>query len=126
KIGTLYLIGVTVGTVAAFYLALTTPLGWIFASGLFTLAIAWTITTGMAYVAIRRRAIEQHREWMIRSYVVTLAFVVFRAVVAGLTIAEVGSLPERLALAAWLCWAVPLLVLEPFLQLKRLRRAATA
>jgi hypothetical protein len=123
-IGTLYLIGVTVGTAAAFYLAITTPLGWIFATGLFMLAIAWAITTGMAYVAIRRRAIEQHREWMIRSYVVTLAFVVFRAVVAALTIADVGSLPERLALAAWLCWAVPLLLLEPCLQWKRLRRAA--
>src|SRR5215471_6635406 len=52
KIGTLYLIGVAVGAAAAFYLALTTPYGWMFASGLFTLAVAWTITTGMAYVAI--------------------------------------------------------------------------
>jgi predicted membrane protein DUF2306 len=122
KIGTAYLIGVVVGAAAAYYLAVTTPLGWIFGSGLFMLAIAWTITTGMAYVAIRRRAIEQHREWMIRSYVVTLAFVVFRALVAALTIANVGSLGDRLALAAWVCWAVPLLLLEPCLQWKRLRR----
>jgi hypothetical protein len=126
KIGTLYLIGVAVGAAAAFYLSITTPLGWIFATGLFMLAIAWTVTTGMAYVAIRRRAIEQHREWMIRSYVVTLAFVVFRAVVAALTVADVGSHPERIALAAWLCWAVPLLLLEPCLQWKRVRRAAAA
>jgi hypothetical protein len=115
------LLGVLVGAAAAYYLAITTTLGWIFASGLFKLAIAWTITTGMAYLAIRRRAIEQHREWMIRSYVVTLAFVAFRAVVAGLSIAGVGTLGERLGFAAWVCWAVPLLLLEPLLQWKRLR-----
>jgi uncharacterized membrane protein YozB (DUF420 family) len=27
---------------------------------------------------VRRRKIEQHKEWMIRSYVVTLAFLTFR------------------------------------------------
>jgi predicted membrane protein DUF2306 len=126
KIGTAYLIGVAVGAAAGYYLALTTPLGWVFGAGLFMLAVAWTITTGMAYVAIRRRAIEQHREWMIRSYVVTLAFVVFRAIVAALTIAEVGSVGDRFALAAWVCWAVPLLLLEPCLQWKRLRRPVAA
>ena len=41
-----YLAGVAVGTAAAFYLSFTTPLGWVFGSGLFTLAVAWTITTG--------------------------------------------------------------------------------
>ena len=49
-------------------------------AALFTLAVVWTITTGMAFLAISRRAIVQHREWMIRSYVVTLAFVFFRIV----------------------------------------------
>ena len=126
KIGTAYLIGVAVAAAAAYYLAVTTPLGWIFGSGLFMLAVAWTITTGMAYVAIRRRAIEQHREWMIRSYVVTLAFVIFRALVVALTVAGVGSHGEQLALAAWVCWAVPLLLLEPCLQWKKLRGPAAA
>jgi hypothetical protein len=124
KIGTAYLIGVTVGAAAAYYLAITTPVGWIFGTGLFMLAFAWTVTTGMAYLAIRQRSIEQHREWMIRSYVVTLAFVVFRALAAALTVANVGTLSERAAFAAWACWAVPLLLLEPCLQWKRLRRVA--
>ncbi len=77
-----YLAGVLIGAAAAFYLSFTTPLGWVFGSGLFALAIAWTVTTGMAFRAINSRAIVQHREWMIRSYVVTLAFVFFRIVVA--------------------------------------------
>lgn len=122
-LGTAYLLGVVMGAAAAYYLALTTPLGWIFGAGLFGLAIAWNATTAMAYLAIRRRAIEQHREWMIRSYVVTLAFVVFRAIVAALSIFGVGTLPDRLALASWACWAVPLVLLEPCLQWRKLRRS---
>ena len=38
----------------------------------YTLAIS-----GMALIAIRRRNFIQHKEWMIRSYVVTFAFVTF-------------------------------------------------
>jgi uncharacterized membrane protein YozB (DUF420 family) len=74
----------------------------------------------MAYLAIRARAIEQHREWMIRSFVVTLAFVVFRAVAAGLGMAGFGF-EEAASLAAWACWSVPLLLLEPCLQWRKLR-----
>jgi len=122
-LGTLYLLGVVVGAAGAYYLALTTSLGGIYGAGLFGLAVAWSITTAMAYIAIRRRAIDQHREWMIRSYVVTLAFVVFRALVAVLSIIGVGSLPDRLALASWACWAVPLVLLEPCLQLRKLQRS---
>jgi hypothetical protein len=122
-LGTLYLIGVVVGAAGAYYLALTTSLGWIFGAGLFGLAVAWSVTTAMAYLAIRRRVIDQHREWMIRSYVVTLAFVVFRAMVAVLSAFDVGSLPDRLAVASWLCWAAPLVLLEPCLQWRKLRHS---
>jgi hypothetical protein len=122
-LGTLYLLGVAVGAGGAYYLALTTPVGFVFAAGLFGLAVAWSIATAMAYRAIRRRAIDQHREWMIRSYVVTLAFVVFRAIVVALTVLGVGSEPERLALASWACWAVPLVLLEPCLQWRKVRGA---
>jgi hypothetical protein len=119
-LGNVYLVGVAVGAAGAYYLALTTPSGWLYASGLFGLAVAWTVTTGMAYLAIRARAIEQHREWMIRSFVVTLAFVVFRAVAVGLGTAGVGF-AEAASFAAWACWAVPLLLLEPCLQWRKLR-----
>ena len=117
-----YLTGVVVGAGAAFYLALTTPVGWVFASGLFGLAVAWTLTTGMAFLAIKRRAITQHREWMVRSYVVTLGFVFFRMLVVGLDALEVGTTVERVGVAAWFCWAVPLLIAEPVLQWRKQAR----
>jgi hypothetical protein len=125
KLGKVYVAGVAIGGLGAYYLALTTPAepGWVYASGLFGLVLAWTITTGMAYLAIRSRVIEQHREWMIRSYVVTLAFVFFRLFVAVLEGFHIGEPLERYRAAAWICWAVPLLITEPFLQLRKLRRA---
>ena len=53
---------------------------------------------------------------MIRSYVVTFAFVTFRLVFTVLQAAHVGQLQEDLAIASWFCWAVPLLITEAILQ----------
>jgi len=119
-LGTLYLAGVALGAAGGYYLALTSPGPRLYAFGLFGLAVAWTVTTGMAYIAIRARAIEQHREWMLRSYVVTLAFVVFRAVAAVSVVRGVAA-PEAISFAAWVCWSVPLLLLEPLLQWRKVR-----
>jgi type III secretory pathway component EscR len=53
---------------------------------------------------------------MIRSYVVTTAFVTFRVVFEVFKQAGVGTVPERLAATAWLCWSIPLLLAEVVLQ----------
>ena len=49
-----------------------------FGVALWALVAAWWTTVGMAFLAIRRRRIPAHREWMIRGSVVTFAFVAFR------------------------------------------------
>lgn len=115
-LGKIYMGAIVVSSAAAYYLAINTKGGWVFGAGLCGLATAWLITTGMAYAAIRRRLIEQHQEWMIRSYVVTFGFVFFRMLFSALEAAEVGTLPERLAASAWFCWSLPLVVAEAFLQ----------
>jgi hypothetical protein len=74
-------------------------------------------------VAIRRHAIDQHTEWMIRSYVVTCAFVTFRVLYGVLETAGVGTTPEQYAAASWFCWAVPLLVTEACLQGRKIPAA---
>lgn len=78
KLGALYMAGMAIGSIAAIALALQTDFGLIFGTGLFFLALAWISTTSLAFVAIRRGLVDEHREWMIRSYVVTFAFVTFR------------------------------------------------
>jgi len=116
RLGMTYAASVAVSASAAYYLAFHTDLGWVFGAGLSGLATAWILTTGLALVAIRRQLYEQHKEWMIRSYVVTTAFVSFRVLFEALEAAGVGTIGERLAASAWFCWAVPLLVTEVILQ----------
>ena len=116
KLGLVYMGAIAVSVTAAFYLATHTALGWVFGAGLMGLAIAWIVTTGMAYVAVRRSLLDQHQEWMIRSYVVTFGFVFFRIFAGIMQATGIGSLQEQLSAASWFCWAAPLLVTEAILQ----------
>jgi len=116
RMGIGYIIGVGLGSVGAFYMATHTDFGWIFGAGLFGLAVAWVTTTTLAYLAIKRSLIDQHKEWMIRSYVVTFAFVTFRVIQPALQAAHVGTELEQLAVTAWACWAIPLLITEVVIQ----------
>ena len=108
-----------VGGISSFGLSLTTEAGWIFGMGLAFLGLAWFVTTGMAFAAVLRRRFELHKEWMIRSYVVTFAFVNFRIFVGVTQAMGVGTELERIAAASWFCWAVPLLMTEVLLQARR-------
>ena len=116
RMGVGYITGVGIGSVGAFYLATHTDFGWLFGAGLFGLGVAWVTTTGLAFLAIKRSLIDQHKEWMIRSYVVTFAFVTFRIIQPVLQANHIGTPLEDLAAAAWACWAVPLLITELILQ----------
>ena len=119
-LGVTYVISVGVGAIAAFYLAVHTSLGWVFGAGITGLGIAWIVTTTMAVAAIRRGLVEQHQEWMIRSYVVTFAFVTFRILWTILAAAHIGTLSEQFGAASWFCWALPLLITEVVLQGRRI------
>jgi Predicted membrane protein (DUF2306) len=121
KLGLVYIAAMAVGSIGAIGLALQTAGGLVFGSGLFFLALAWIATTSLAFVAIKKNLVEQHREWTIRSYVVTFAFVTFRA---G-QIALVGrGVPLEIAIGvmAWACWAIPLLVTEVVIQGRKIAR----
>ena len=125
-LGLVYVGAVAIGALAAFKLAANTTLGWVFGFGITGLGVAWLATTTRAVVAIRRGLVELHRDWMIRSYVVTFAFVTFRVLWTILAAAGIGSLPEQLAAASWFCWAVPLLAPEIVLQGRRMSGHARA
>jgi predicted membrane protein DUF2306 len=114
--GVLYVMSAGVGGVAAFYLAFHTDFGWMFSMGLSAMAAAWMISTGLATVAIYRRMIPQHKEWMIRSYVVTFGFVLIRLTTSILDMSDVGSVSDRFAVASWISWSLPLLLTETVLQ----------
>ena len=115
NLGLVYMAAVTLGAAAGYYLAFNTSGGIVFGSGLVGLATAWLITTGLAFLAIKRHLYEQHKEWMIRSYVVTFAFVTFRAFDVLLA-AQGVPLLDHIGISAWFCWSVPLLLNEAVLQ----------
>ncbi len=125
-LGKVYMVTVFLGALVALRLAFTPSAGLVFGIGLGVLAVAWLLTTGTAFLAIRRRQIAQHREWMIRSYVVTFAFVFFRMIVGVMQAGGIGTLPEQLATAAWLCWSLPLVITEVVLQARKTLGSARA
>jgi uncharacterized membrane protein len=108
--GKLYLAGAAVGGLGGLYMAQFSASGIVSDIGFALLAVLLLITTGMAYIAIRNRRIQEHREWMTRSYALVLAAVTLRIY---LPILE-GLLGEQdgYALVAWLCWVPNLIVAE--------------
>ena len=124
--GRLFLIGVALGVTGSVGLMVTTSNGWAFEFGLLGLASAWAATTFMAYYAIRRGQVALHKEWMIRAYVVTFAFVTFRLLQDYGPTSRLRPENDRDITIAWACWVVPLAVTEMIFQLKRVRAAAMA
>lgn len=115
-LGYLYITGIVLAGASAFYLAVYAepPAEGI---ALFALAAVWWICIAMAFVAIRRRQIDAHRQWMIRGYVLTFAFVSVRYVTDVPVLARFGD--ERFTIAAWVCWTVPLFLTEVALQWRK-------
>lgn len=121
-LGRIYLTAILIGTISSTYLAWTSAyrVNFSWAFGLQGLAFAWIVTAAMAYTSVMRGRILQHKEWMIRSYVVTFAFVNFRWLV-GLTIVKnlMPAFEERGPTIIWLSWTIPLLISEIVLSWKK-------
>jgi uncharacterized membrane protein len=97
----------------------------VFGAGLFMLAVVWLLSSGMAYWSVRNRNFVQHREWMVRSYVVTCAFTTFRLV--DKILVNFGVDPNAAGeLMAWACWSLPLIVTEVILQGRKIQKGNAA
>jgi len=120
--GKIYIGAILLTTSISFYLVSTAQLGLVYNVGVTMLAIASLCTTGIAYFAIRAGNVEVHKIWMIKSYVMTLAFVVFRLGEDLMTALNISSFFERKVLMAWVCWAIPFLLTEVILQIRNLTR----
>jgi hypothetical protein len=116
KLGLVYIVGVAIAASGAFWLAAHPSFGWVYGAGLGSMAIAQVVTTLLAFVAIKRSLIEQHKEWMIRSYVVTFSFVTYRVFGVMMTPLQLGTFAELNIVLAWGSWALPLLLTEAILQ----------
>ena len=105
------LVGVLIGGVSGLYMAQFAYGGLVARTGFTLLALGWLATGLMAYLAIRRRDVTNHRRWMIRNYALTFAAVTLR-IYLGLFFAAGVRFEDFYPLVAWLCWVPNLLVAE--------------
>lgn len=114
-VGGLYLAGGALGAGMGLYFSIAAPHplpGIGFATG--TLAVAWFAAAAMAYRAARNKRFESHRDWMIRSYVLSWTFVACRLVMSAPFAAKVDG-PTTVAII-WMAWIAPVIVCELALQ----------
>ena len=127
-LGRVYLIAILLGTISATNLAWTSgyKISFSWAFGLQALAFAWISTALMAYISVRRGRIMQHKEWMIRTYVLTANFIIFRLIFYGLLGIDGFPFKDDLGgFTAWAGWSIPLLFTEWILQATKIKRKHT-
>jgi hypothetical protein len=116
-IGILYLLAVLVSSVCAVILASTTAyvVNWAYAFSLQIWVGVWISSTAIAYYTALKKNFVLHRQWMTRSYIVTLAFVVSGLLLKTSFVQSLGSFEDISPSLFWLGWAVPLYLYEMFL-----------
>lgn len=111
-IGRTYLgVGVGLGGLSALYMSVFAFGGPAAKLGFACLAVCWLFTGFRAFQAIRRGAVQEHRQWVIRNFSLTLAAVTLRIYLPSSMIA---GIPFEIAypVIAWLSWVPNLLVAE--------------
>lgn len=112
--GRVYVFGCLTASVAAFRLALGSRCE-LCVPPLSLLSMLWFATTALAYGLALRGAFVQHRQFMIRSYVLMNAFVVIRLTDFVPIPLPIEDEEARRSVFEWLCWVVPLLLTEAWL-----------
>jgi uncharacterized membrane protein YozB (DUF420 family) len=86
------------------------------------------VTTGTALLCIRRRNVKAHKQWMVRSYIITFAFVLFRLATDYVPAESLwGVSRQEMSIAMiWPVWVLPLLAYEAYLQYRERERSLAA
>lgn len=113
-IGFLYLLAVVVSSFCAVVLAFTTSydvtLAYAFSAQIWV--SIWISATALAYFFATKKNFELHQEWMIRSYIVTMSFVISGLILKTTYVQNLGSFEDISPSLFWLGWAVPLYIYE--------------
>lgn len=109
--GRAYVLAVSVGALAGLSMAFNATGGRTAQIGFGLLAFAWLLSTAAAFLHVRQRNIGAHRNWMIRSYALTLAAVTLRIYLPTSVLAGI-SFEVAYPAIAWLCWVPNLIAAE--------------
>ena len=123
-LGRFYLLTGTLVGSSALYMGMHPRLGGIvYGFGLFLNGLFWLAAAALAYYAIRVGNVQVHKEWMIRVYVLSWAGIVGDRIIPDMTFVAQRIGTEALNdISGWANWAVPLMVTEILLQIRRLRK----
>lgn len=117
-VGRVYVVAVLATGVGGLLLAPSTYTGPVAGLAFAMLAVGTLGSTGIAFVAIRRRQIPRHREWMTRSYAFIFTGVSFRLGLVVLPLLGL-SFDTAYAVSAWISWPINLTVAEVLLRRQR-------
>lgn len=112
-LGKIYVIAILISGLGALYLTFTTGLevNLPYSFALQVQILVWLISTGFAYWAVRKRKMIQHKEWMARSYIVTLAFLA-QAMLFKMPFITALGFTEFFPTVVWFSWSVPLFLYQ--------------
>lgn len=103
RLGKIYVATALLSGVAGLYISFYATGGWISTAGFGTMATGWIITTGMAYIAIRKKELLRHEQMMVFSYALCFAAVTLRIWLPLLQTA-LGDFFTSYRIVSWLCW----------------------
>ncbi|UYQ93187.1 DUF2306 domain-containing protein [Chitinophaga horti] len=119
-LGLAYLLAILVSSVCALILSFTTSyeVNWAYAFSLQVWVAVWIITTVIAYRAALMHQYKLHQEWMVRSYMVSLAFIISGLALKFLLWIDFGSFEDIAPSLFWMGWSVPLFIYQVILSFK--------
>ena len=122
--GYLYISGIVVSAPAGLLMAFVSQGGLVTHIGFGILSILWAFTTFKALYYVIQGDVTSHKEWMIRSYALTFAFVTLRVWIGILMVINKGqNFEEIYQTVAWLCWVPNLLIVDYFIARKKSKQA---
>jgi uncharacterized membrane protein len=113
-IGYVYLLAILVSSLSALVLASTTAymVNWAYAFTLQVWASVWISSSFIAWYTAVKKQFKLHKEWMIRSYLVTVAFLISGYAYKIPYVQQLGSFEAVTVPLFWMGWALPLYTYE--------------
>jgi uncharacterized membrane protein len=120
-LGKVYLIAVLFSGSCAVFLSLTTAyeINWPYAFSLQVWVSVWITSSFFAYRYVILKKFKLHKEWMMRSYMVSLAFIIGALILKIPAVNTLGRFADIFPSIFWLSWAVPLYVYDVYLSSAR-------
>jgi len=117
RAGKVFIIGSLVGAAGAFRLNMMYACeACRYSLGI--LSVIWFAATIAAWWAIRNKNVKAHRQFMVRSYTASLAFVFIRLpnfLGFGSTLPFISDERQVQVTYEWLCWVIPFLIIETYM-----------